>query len=103
MGPEQELEELVLRAQGGDRRAFESIVRTLRPHVAQRVCRRMGRQLRQHIDPDDVVQDTFVEAFKLLPGFSWTRNGCLLRWIEVIADYQVQRGVRRQKRRAREV
>jgi RNA polymerase sigma-70 factor (subfamily 1) len=100
---EQDLEALVLRAKGGDRRAFEKIVRALRPRIAQRVRLRLGHKLRQHVDSEDVVQNTFVEAFKLLPAFSWTRNGCLVRWIEAIAEHQVQRAVRGQKRRCREV
>ena len=100
---EQDLEDLVLRAKGGDRRAFEKIVRALRPRIAQRVRLRLGCKVRQHVDSEDVMQNTFVEAFKLLPAFSWTRNGCLVRWIEAIAEHQVQRAVRRQKRRSREV
>src|SRR5262245_47299057 len=101
--PEQDLEELVRHAQTGDRLAFENIDRALRPHVAQRVRIKLGRKLRQYVDSEDIVQETFVEAFKLLPAFSWTRNGCLLRWIEVIAEHQVLRAVRRHKRRSREV
>ena len=100
---EQDLEALVLRAKSGDRRAFENIVQALRPRIARRVRLKLGCKLRQQVDAEDVVQDTFVEAFRLLPAFSWTRNGCLVRWIEAIAEHQVQRAVRGQKRRCREV
>jgi RNA polymerase sigma factor (sigma-70 family) len=100
---EQDLEALVLRAKGGDRRAFEKIVQALRPRIARRVRLKLGCKLRQQVDAEEVVQDTFVEVFRLLPAFSWTRNGSLVRWIEAIAEHQVQRAVRGQKRRCREV
>jgi RNA polymerase sigma-70 factor, ECF subfamily len=64
MSEEQLDEELVLRAQRGDRRAFDLLVRRYQFKVTQLVQRLVGEG-----DAQDVAQETFIKAYRALAGF----------------------------------
>jgi RNA polymerase sigma-70 factor (ECF subfamily) len=57
-------EQLVERAQSGDRRAFELLVRKYQYKIVQLVSRLVG-----DADAPDVAQDTFIKAWRALNGF----------------------------------
>jgi len=58
-------DEIVRRARGGDRRAFDRLVAI---HMKQ-VWSTVWRILRDRSDTEDVVQESFVTAFRSLAGF----------------------------------
>lgn len=64
MSDNQTDEQLVLRAQAGDQRAFELLVRKYQHKIVQLVGRLVGEA-----DAPDVAQETFVRAWRALPGF----------------------------------
>ncbi len=72
--------ELVSRALDGDSEAFEAIVRTYQ----RRVYAVALRMTRKHEVADDVTQETFVRAYKGLPGFELGRP--LAPWLARIAS-----------------
>lgn len=57
-------EQLVLRAQQGDRRAFELLIRKYQLKIIQLVSRLVGEA-----DAPDVAQESFIKAWRALPGF----------------------------------
>lgn len=57
-------EQLVLRAQKGDSRAFELLVRKYQYKIIQLVGRLVGEA-----DAPDVAQETFIKAYRALNGF----------------------------------
>ena len=57
-------EQLVERAQAGDRRAFELLVRKYQYKIVQLVGRLVG-----DADAPDVAQETFIKAWRALNGF----------------------------------
>lgn len=57
-------EQLVERAQNGDRRAFELLVRKYQYKIVQLVSRLVG-----DADAPDVAQETFIKAWRALNGF----------------------------------
>ncbi|TJY63075.1 RNA polymerase sigma factor RpoE [Sinimarinibacterium sp. CAU 1509] len=57
-------EQLVTRAQSGDQRAFELLVRKYQYKIVQLVGRLVG-----DADAPDVAQETFIRAWRALPGF----------------------------------
>lgn len=57
-------EQLVARAQAGDQRAFELLVRKYQHRIIQLVSRLVG-----DADAPDVAQDTFIRAWRALNGF----------------------------------
>lgn len=64
MSEEQLDEQLVVRAQKGDKRAFELLVRKYQYKIVQLVSRMVGEA-----DAQDVAQETLIKAYRALPGF----------------------------------
>ena len=64
MSEEQIDEKLVARAQQGDQRAFELLVRKYQYKIVQLVSRLVGEA-----DAPDVAQETFIKAYRALAGF----------------------------------
>jgi RNA polymerase sigma-70 factor (ECF subfamily) len=71
--------ELVRKAMGGDRRAFDRLVEFHLPQVWATVW----RVLRHREDTEDVVQEVFVTAHRALPGFRGDAK--LSTWLHRIA------------------
>jgi len=57
--------ELVRLAQSGDARAFEALV----VKYQRRIARHVARYVRRAVDVEDVVQDTFIRAYRGLSSF----------------------------------
>lgn len=67
-------EQLVARAQKGDRRAFELLVRKYQYKIVQLVGRLVG-----DADAPDVAQETFIKAWRALKGFQG--NSAFYTWL----------------------
>jgi RNA polymerase sigma-70 factor (ECF subfamily) len=82
-------QQLVRRAQAGEEEAFGALVqRYQRP-----VYRLAYRLLMHHADAEDVVQETFLRAYRYLPSFDPQRS--FRRWLYAIAVrecHRLQRG-----------
>lgn len=74
MGEEQTDEQLVARAQKGDTRAFELLVRKYQHKIVQLVSRLVGEG-----DAPDVAQETFIKAYRALKGFQG--NSAFYTWL----------------------
>ena len=57
--------ELVALAQGGDEHAFEALV----VKYQRRIARHVARYVRRAVDVEDIVQDTFIRAYRGLASF----------------------------------
>jgi RNA polymerase sigma-70 factor, ECF subfamily len=58
-------QELVLRAQAGDKRAFEMLV----IKYQRKLARLLGRLVRDQAEVEDVTQEAFIKAYRALPSF----------------------------------
>lgn len=67
-------EQLVERAQRGDKRAFELLVRKYQYKIIQLVSRLVG-----DADAPDVAQETFIKAWRALKGFQG--NSAFYTWL----------------------
>ena len=57
--------------------------------------------LRRHLDPDDVLQETYIAAFKAVSGCEFDGPGGFYKWLETIARNQLkdqQRALKSKKR-----
>lgn len=70
---------LVDRARGGDRRAFDALVRRYRPRIHALALHLTG----DPNDADDVTQEAFLRAYDRLPGFGG--RSALFTWLYRIA------------------
>ena len=65
MGDREVDQQLVLRAQGGDKRAFELLV----IKYQRKLGRLLSRFVRDPTEVDDVAQEAFIKAYRALPTF----------------------------------
>lgn len=77
--PEPGEQELVERARSGDRQAFDLLIVAHLPHV----WRVVWRMLRHHEDTEDVVQESFLTAYKSLADYRGEAS--LSTWLHRIA------------------
>ena len=88
-----DLDELVTRAQAGDPRALDDLLRTLRPHV----LRRCSRFLPYNGDAEEATQEAMLTIATRLGDFSG--RGSFLGWVTVIASNAARQTYRSMKRR----
>lgn len=87
---------LILRAQSGDRQAFDRLLET----VQDELFGFLVSMLRDSADAEDALQATFIQAFRKL---SWLREPTLFRpWMFRIASRMAYR-IMNKKRRGKEV
>lgn len=102
-----ETQQLVERARNGDRAAFDRLASTATPTVLASIRQRIGPALREEIDPEDVLQETLLRAFRSLVEFRWQGHRSFERWLRGIAANYIlhsarQRGIRKHLRIERE-
>ncbi len=99
MPDETQERQLAERARSGDQRAFEELCLGLRARLLATIQSRLGPTARQAIDPEDVLQASFVRALHSMQRFEWRGDGSFRRWLESIAIHVTLDAVRRQGRR----
>ncbi len=90
---------LVERARNGDQQAFEELCLDLRERLLATIQSRLGAVARQAIDPEDVLQASFVSALQSMQRFEWRGDDSFRRWLESIAIHVTLDAVRHQGRR----
>jgi RNA polymerase sigma-70 factor (ECF subfamily) len=79
-GPEQ----LLHQARAGDRPALGRLLECYRAYLLVLARVQIGRRLQGKVDPDDVVQDAFLGAYRDFPQFRGTSEKELLGWLRQI-------------------
>lgn len=74
----------------GDRDALGRLYSRYYSRVLSFVRIRMGSALRARIEPEDIVQRTFVVALKELDRFELREPGALVHWLATIAEKQIR-------------
>ena len=90
----EETVKLVRSAQGGSRQALEELFARYRPRVEQIVALRMGRELRQIVEPDDIVQQALMKAFEGLDRFEQRSEGSFRNWLASCVECEIRMHVR---------
>ncbi len=93
MGEESIDRELVERARKGDRAAFDLLVRKYQPKVVKLVA----RYLRDPSEALDIAQETFLKAYRALPGFR--SDSAFYTWLYRIAINTAKNHLAAQARR----
>lgn len=91
--------DLVKRAQNGDLQAFAELFEPLRSRLLANIRTRLSPAIKQRIDPEDVLQDTYVRSLHSLSRFEWRGEDSFGRWLEVIASHVALDVVRYEGRR----
>ena len=91
--------EALASAVGGDKDAASELLRLYGPQVEQ--CLRIDPAWRAYLDPADVMQVTYIEAFRHIRAFDPQRADRFESWLRQMAENNLRdaiRGLSRQKR-----
>jgi RNA polymerase sigma-70 factor (ECF subfamily) len=80
---------------------LEEILRALRPRVMAYVQRQMPDDLRRAFDPQDILQDTWHEAFMRMHQFKAGDPDAVYRWLATIAHNRLVHLIRMHRARKR--
>lgn len=82
-------------AQGGDGEALDDLFARYLPRVRAMVASSMGRSLRQMVDVEDLVQDTFRDAVRGLDELRTDSEGLFVHWLSRTVENNVRDQLRR--------
>jgi RNA polymerase sigma-70 factor (ECF subfamily) len=97
---------LINRYRGGEEEAFSSLFEKYQRRLAVLIYYKLGSELRQNIDVDDILQETFLAASLQMATFSYRSPGSFMSWLSTIAEHAIIDAARfrdRQKRRPAEM
>jgi RNA polymerase sigma-70 factor (ECF subfamily) len=80
---------LVGRARDGDRSAFDELMHDHRRRLLAFITPRIGEKLRPHLDPEDVLQETFMRAFETIDRFEWRGEDSFFSWLAAVAGHLI--------------
>ena len=92
---------LIEKAKAGDGEALSRAFEKCRRRLAVLIHFKLSPHARQSSEVDDLVQETFLRAFRDIGGFSYQSPGSFLRWLSSIADHVIVDHVRYQNRERR--
>ena len=92
---EKSTEQLVSAAQGGDRKAFDTLAERYRPRLKRQIQARLSESARGKLTAEDVIQETFLRAFSSMPRFRWSGDESFYRWLASIAEYRIRNAAKK--------
>jgi len=92
---------LLSRAKQGDKGAFSTIVELYHHRLHGLVSLRLGPELREHLEVEDVLQETYLRAFRAIEGFNWHHPGSFFQWLGTIAEHVIHNSARKLKTKKR--
>ncbi len=94
--------ELIGRARRGDRQALGRLFERYRNYLRLLAAAQAGAGLKLAIEPSDLVQEAFLEAFRDFPDFAGRSEEELMAWLRKILVRNLVDQVRRQEAQARD-
>ncbi len=79
----------VRKAVGGDTDALQGILTALHSRLLAYVAKHLPDQVRNLVDPSDIVQDACFEACRLIANFKPTGRDSMFRWLVTIARHRM--------------
>ena len=79
----------VKKARAGDRAAFDRLVSANERKLKTLVSRKIGKRLAEGVDLEDVLQETYLRAFKAIDKFEWQGEDSFSRWLLGIANHVI--------------
>jgi RNA polymerase sigma-70 factor (ECF subfamily) len=89
---------LIAKVKTGDQEAFARLFDKYRRRLAVLLHYKMSDELRVAMEVDDLLQETFLRAFRDIQQFAYRSPGSFLRWLASIADHVVIDAARTQGR-----
>jgi RNA polymerase sigma-70 factor, ECF subfamily len=86
--------ELLERALQGDREALGRLLEAHRTALHQLAKRQLEGRIAVRVDASDVIQQTFLEAYRSFPQFAGQDARELVAWLQSILDHKVATAIR---------
>lgn len=86
--PDESNETLVLirRATAGEQEAAQRLLVLYHPRLRARLLRQMDATMRSKFEPEDILQQVYLEAFRAIGQFAYQGKDSFLRWMYAILD-----------------
>ncbi len=94
-------DQLLAQAVAGDHAALERLLLQYYDRLAARIGRMLPDDVRSQLGVEDVLQDTFVQAFRDIGAFAPEGEQAFGAWLEAVADHRLQDALRRVRRKKR--
>jgi RNA polymerase sigma-70 factor, ECF subfamily len=98
MNPVVSDDELVERAVVGDHAALESLLISYHGPLLTHISRLIPAKVRASVCPDDVLQQTYLNAFRSISRYEPHGGGAFYGWLRVIAERQLMDACRKRDR-----
>lgn len=95
---------LIENAREGDEQAARRLLVLYHPRLRARLLRQMDPVMRSKIEPEDILQQVYFEAFRAIQQFSYQGKDSFLRWLYAILDRKLideHRAMRAERRDVR--
>ncbi|MFQ5424814.1 MAG: sigma-70 family RNA polymerase sigma factor [Phycisphaerae bacterium] len=95
---------LIRHARGGDDQAVRRLLVMYHPRLRGRLLRQMDAVMRSKIEPEDILQQVYLEAFRAIGNFTYHGKDSFLRWLFTILDRKLideHRALRAERRDVR--
>src|SRR5262245_22303541 len=89
--------ELIAKAKAGDRASFDELAAEWRVELETMIRFRLGERLRRVVEVEDVLQETYLKAYRSLKSFEPRGERSFCQWLKAIADH-VMRSIARKRR-----
>lgn len=86
--------ELLTRAAEGDADALSALLERHGPNVRRRIARSIPARWRSLLSDDDVMQQTYADAFRTIDRFTSQGEGSLERWLARLAKCNLQDAIK---------
>lgn len=94
--------DLIERFREGDEAAFSQLFRKYRPRLAVLIRYKLSEAMRGRVEPDDILQEVFLQASRDIRGFTYRSPGSFMSWLSRIADHVIADFARAQTRQKRD-
>ncbi len=100
---EAERTEQVKLATGGDADALQRLIVFYHAPLRRLLEDKIDGRFRRHIDPDDVLQEAYVAAFKAAGDCRFDGPGAFYRWLEAVVRNRLKDQIRALKQQKRNI
>ena len=90
--------ELAEKAVQGDENSLQKLLVPQTDVVARFAASRLPQAVREQVDPEDIVQQTFVKAFRSIGQFRPEEATSFQAWLLAIADHVIKDTIKGQQR-----
>lgn len=95
---------LIEDARAGDEQAVRRLLILYHPRLRARLIRQMDPVMRSKVEPEDILQQVYLEAFRAIGQFNYQGKDSFLRWMFTILDRKLideHRALRAERRDVR--